>query len=354
MAAGAVGAIGVLSLLLISGHASRSVSPGPSATAAAAATPDVASPSVGGGLILSGSPPPPLVLRPRLLDGSVLGTLGLPGVATRLQVVEGLNQSSTEIGHDAASAYPGEPHTLLLVGGSQVGVPALASGATLDLATVYGTFHYRVTSQGAPPDAAASDAPELRLLSGPATRRTQLTATLVPSDVQTEAELQEEVAVSQAQQRALAGGLVGGRAPTRLSAPCQGPISQGFGPTEYGFEFPFVYDGVYYAHFHTGLDLAVPTGTQIRAAAGGTVVLATTNVANGTPVGFGTYVLISHGGGLYTLYGHLSQLGVREGQQVQAGQVIGLSGSTGNSTGPHLHFEVREGRKPVDPLPLLG
>src|SRR5262249_46336903 len=133
----------------------------------------------------------------------------------------------------------------------------------------------------------------------------------------------------------------------------QGPISQQFGPTDAGFEFPFVYQSVYYPHFHTGLDIAVPTGTPIRAAADGVVVLATTNVAGGQPVGYGTYVLVSHGGGLYTLYGHLSAVSVRAGQRVTAGQQLGLAGSTGNSTGPHLHFEVREGRAPVDPLPLL-
>ncbi|HET9052160.1 MAG TPA: M23 family metallopeptidase [Candidatus Dormibacteraeota bacterium] len=160
--------------------------------------------------------------------------------------------------------------------------------------------------------------------------------------------------MAQAQARALAGGLVGRDAPQRLLVPCRGEVTQGFGPTPYAFELPFVENGVYYAHFHTGVDIAVPIGTQIHAAAAGTVVLATTNVAGGVPVGFGTYVLIAHGGGVYTLYGHLSALSVRAGQRVAAGQVVGLSGTTGNSTGPHLHFEVRYGTRPVDPLPLLG
>jgi murein DD-endopeptidase MepM/ murein hydrolase activator NlpD len=65
-------------------------------------------------------------------------------------------------------------------------------------------------------------------------------------------------------------------------------------------------------------------------------------------------VVIAHGGGLYTLYGHLSRLEVAAGDHVRAGQVIGLSGSTGNSTGPHLHFEVRVGAEPVDPQPYLS
>ena len=354
MFCGALGAVGVLGLLLIAGHASRTtaVAPGPGGSAAATAT--LPEPSGAGGLILSGSPPPPLQLRPRLLDGSVLGTLAVPGAAAHLQVVEGLGQASGDVGHDAASAYPGEPHAMVLVAGPSVTLPALAGGTTLDLAAVYGVYHYRVTAEGPAPAAPAPDAPELRLLLGPATHRTQVTASLVPGDAQTEAELLEEVAVAQAQQQAVDRGIVGGSAPTRLLAPCQGPISQGFGPTDYSFEFPFVYNGVYYPHFHTGIDLAIPLGTPIHVAASGTVVLATTNVANGVPVGFGTYILVSHGGGLYSLYGHLSQLNVRAGQQVQAGQQIGLSGSTGNSTGPHLHFEVRSGRVPVDPLPLLS
>ena len=86
---------------------------------------------------------------------------------------------------------------------------------------------------------------------------------------------------------------------------------------------------------HTGMDLAVPTGTPVRAALPGTVRVAQYDSS------YGYYVTIGHEGGLLTLYGHNSRLLVRPGQQVQAGDVVSLSGSTGRSTGPHLHFEVR-------------
>ena len=86
---------------------------------------------------------------------------------------------------------------------------------------------------------------------------------------------------------------------------------------------------------HTGMDLAVPTGTPVRAALSGTVRVAKYDSS------YGYYVTIGHENGLLTLYGHNSRLLVRPGQVVQAGDVISLSGSTGRSTGPHLHFEVR-------------
>lgn len=86
---------------------------------------------------------------------------------------------------------------------------------------------------------------------------------------------------------------------------------------------------------HTGMDLAVPTGTPVRAALPGTVRVAKYDSS------YGYYVTIGHENGLLTLYGHNSRLLVTPGQTVQAGDVISLSGSTGRSTGPHLHFEVR-------------
>ena len=86
---------------------------------------------------------------------------------------------------------------------------------------------------------------------------------------------------------------------------------------------------------HTGMDLGVPTGTPIRAALPGTVRVAKYDSS------YGYYVTIGHENGLLTLYGHNSRLLVRPGQTVQAGDVVSLSGSTGRSTGPHLHFEVR-------------
>ena len=99
---------------------------------------------------------------------------------------------------------------------------------------------------------------------------------------------------------------------------------------------------------HTGMDLAVPTGTPIRTALGGTVTVSKYNAG-----GYGYYVCIDHGNGLVTLYGHCSQLLARVGQTVQAGDIIALSGSTGRSTGPHLHFEVRVNGEQTNPRAYL-
>lgn len=127
-------------------------------------------------------------------------------------------------------------------------------------------------------------------------------------------------------------------------------ITQGFGPTPYAFEAS--YAG--FPHFHTGVDLAVPLGTPVFAAADGVVVLARQMTdASGSLVGYGNYVILQHDTGLKTLYGHLLLIGAREGDVVKRGQLIGLVGSTGNSTGPHTHFEVRVDNSPVDPMQLL-
>ncbi|MBV8498885.1 MAG: peptidoglycan DD-metalloendopeptidase family protein [Candidatus Eremiobacteraeota bacterium] len=99
--------------------------------------------------------------------------------------------------------------------------------------------------------------------------------------------------------------------------------------------------------FHQGLDIAAPSGTTVTAAAAGTVIMAQWYG------GYGNYILIDHGGGYSTGYGHLSAIYVSTGQAVQRGQAIGAVGSTGQSTGPHLHFEIRIAGKPVDPAPRL-
>ena len=99
--------------------------------------------------------------------------------------------------------------------------------------------------------------------------------------------------------------------------------------------------------FHSGIDIPAPTGTNIVAAAAGRVAFA------GTQGGYGRTIILDHGGGIMTLYAHNSQLMVSEGAQVTQGSVIAKAGSTGMSTGPHLHFEVRENGKYVDPMPWL-
>ncbi len=93
----------------------------------------------------------------------------------------------------------------------------------------------------------------------------------------------------------------------------------------------------YYNWRHHGVDIACPFGSAIRAAAAGTVIKA----QGGWNTGYGIMIVIDHGGGMQTLYGHLSKLYVQVGDYVQAGQTIAAEGSTGRSTGPHVHFEVR-------------
>jgi murein DD-endopeptidase MepM/ murein hydrolase activator NlpD len=121
-------------------------------------------------------------------------------------------------------------------------------------------------------------------------------------------------------------------------------ISQRFGPTTYWFEPP--YGG--YPHFHTGIDMVEPFGSPVYAADDGVVAL-----VGSSSSGYGNYVVIAHSGGFDTLYGHLSTTLVKAGQVVTQGTVVGLEGSTGNSTGPHLHFELRVGGRPIDPTPYL-
>ncbi len=99
--------------------------------------------------------------------------------------------------------------------------------------------------------------------------------------------------------------------------------------------------------FHSGIDINAGTGTPIAASAGGVVI------TSGWMDGYGNTVIIDHGGGFATLYGHQSQLAVSAGQSVNQGAIVGYVGSTGWSTGPHLHFEIRIGGSPVNPLGYL-
>ncbi len=108
--------------------------------------------------------------------------------------------------------------------------------------------------------------------------------------------------------------------------------------------------GSHWANGHTGQDFAVPVGTPVRAIGAGTVV------SVGCGDAFGISAVIRHRGGWYSQYAHLSALYVAPGKRVRTGEWIALSGSTGNSTGPHLHFEVRKGPEygtAVDPVAWL-
>ncbi|HVE93492.1 MAG TPA: M23 family metallopeptidase [Acidimicrobiales bacterium] len=122
--------------------------------------------------------------------------------------------------------------------------------------------------------------------------------------------------------RASRGGTFEGKVSgSGLAWPVRGPVT-----SEYGYRW---------GRQHAGIDVGAGTGTPIYAAKSGTVI------HSGTMGGYGNVVIIDHGGGFTTLYAHQSRLGSREGQSVNQGQVIGYVGSTGNSTGPHLHFETR-------------
>ena len=115
--------------------------------------------------------------------------------------------------------------------------------------------------------------------------------------------------------------------------PTSGQITSGFGPR--------------WGRMHQGLDIAAPTGRPITAARSGTVIVA------GWSGGYGQLVVIDHGGGLATAYAHQSRIAVKTGDPVTQGGLVGFVGSTGHSTGPHLHFEVRVNGAARDPLPYL-
>jgi murein DD-endopeptidase MepM/ murein hydrolase activator NlpD len=150
--------------------------------------------------------------------------------------------------------------------------------------------------------------------------------------------LEEESARLEEEIRKLQSG--GGTNPGVLGWPASGPVTSPFGWR--------VHPIFGTRKLHTGIDISVPYGTEIHAAGDGTVILA------GSYGGYGNAVVIDHGGGLSTLYGHQSKLAVNVGQRVSRGQVIGYVGCTGYCTGPHLHFETRENGVPVDPMKYLS
>lgn len=121
--------------------------------------------------------------------------------------------------------------------------------------------------------------------------------------------------------------------------PCSGPITSPFGYRTHPIFGTTI--------FHTGIDIGVDYGTPIHAADSGVVVY------SGWISGYGNAVIIDHGGGVSTLYGHNQSLAVSEGQSVSKGSVIAYAGSTGNSTGPHCHFEVDVNGSPVNPMGYL-
>lgn len=128
---------------------------------------------------------------------------------------------------------------------------------------------------------------------------------------------------------------VGGRG--RFGWPVSGSVTSGFGQR----------CGSSGCRMHSGIDISAPVGTPVGASAAGTVVGA------GDQGAYGLTVVIDHGDGFATLYAHLSSISVSSGQRVGRGTVVGAVGTTGNATGPHLHFEIRYGGSPVDPMAYL-
>jgi murein DD-endopeptidase MepM/ murein hydrolase activator NlpD len=128
-------------------------------------------------------------------------------------------------------------------------------------------------------------------------------------------------------------------APSSFGWPVSGPITSPFGmrtdPLGRGFRM------------HTGIDIGAPMGSTVTASAGGRIIYA------GWEGGYGNTIIIDHGGATSTLYAHLSQIFISQGQDVQRGQAIGAVGCTGNCTGPHLHFEIRLNGVPTDPTARL-
>ncbi len=139
--------------------------------------------------------------------------------------------------------------------------------------------------------------------------------------------------IREAQRRSSVTPIVVSPGSGTLGWPVSGPVTSGF--------------GMRWGRMHEGIDIGVGVGTPVRAAATGTVIYA------GWMGGYGNLVVVDHGNGLSTAYAHNSSLAVSVGQSVSAGEVVSYSGNTGNSTGPHVHFEVRVDGSAVDPLGYL-
>ena len=151
----------------------------------------------------------------------------------------------------------------------------------------------------------------------------------------------ERVATAEASERKIAReeALRAARASGKMLRPSYGPITSRFGSRYHPV--------LGYSRFHAGTDFGAEHGTPIQAAEMGIVIF------SGWYGGYGNAVILDHGGGLTTLYAHASRLNVSEGDTVRKGDVIAAIGTTGLSTGPHLHFEVRRAGEPVDPMTFL-
>jgi murein DD-endopeptidase MepM/ murein hydrolase activator NlpD len=160
---------------------------------------------------------------------------------------------------------------------------------------------------------------------------------------QAQKDLQAQIAKLKADE---AAALAAGGGNGQFAWPETGPITQGFGCTTFVFE-PWD-PNCPTRHFHSGIDIAAPCGNNIAAADGGIVH------TFWTEWGFGHYIIIVHGNGWVSVYGHMSSFAVGDGQAVHRGQLIGWEGSSGNSTGCHVHFEVDLNGVPQNPMHYLS
>jgi len=165
-------------------------------------------------------------------------------------------------------------------------------------------------------------------------------------------QLEEQYVALAAEAEALAPYSVIGPATREWTSPARGWITQGFGPVDFWLEPSRTYGGVFYPHFHDGVDIGAKLDSPVVAAAPGRVIFVG-HLPDGAMV-----VLIAHTGGLVSLYAHLDDAiappRVQAGDDVQKGEIIGAIGLTGVTTGPHLHFSVWRDGELIDPLSLIA
>ncbi len=257
----------------------------------------------------------------------VLGTASFADLLDNLDLLDRIGRQDERIASSVKSARDG------VAGARRRTRAARAEAARVEAAVASATAEQRgiVTRLVASRDAlvAARSAKTATL----ASIRSDRDSTLAEIDAleQQSAALAERI--REAQQRASAPAVVAPSGSGVLGWPVSGPVTSGFGSR--------------WGRMHEGVDIAVGEGTPVHAAAAGTVIYA------GWMGGYGNLVVVDHGNGLSTAYAHNSSLSVSVGQSVAAGELVSYSGNTGNSTGPHVHFEVRVNGSAVDPLGYL-